>query len=77
MAIETLSYEDCMERLELLCTLLATSDKARQRRIEYEQRMSQIDATSPENEYQEKLKYLAANGKGGEMKAMIEEREKV
>jgi hypothetical protein len=39
-------------------------------------RMENIDHTSPEADYQAKLKWLSATGQGGQLKAMIEARAK-
>ena len=60
--------------LAQLQSLLEASERTRQRELVYSEKMSKINAQSPDNQYWEKLRWLATNGKAGEMKEMIEAR---
>jgi hypothetical protein len=63
-----------IDDLAQLQALLEASEQVRLAKIEYEKRMDKINANSPKEEFLDKLAWLAANGKGSEIKKMIEER---
>lgn len=63
--------------IELLLEFLRADELTRQERVELEAKMAAIDATSPEADFIAKLAWLSANGQGGEMKRLIEERKRV
>jgi hypothetical protein len=64
-----------MSRLSKLLQDLNDHKWARLQRINHKRKMARIDATSPEPEYQQKLRWLAATGQGGELKKMLEKRQ--
>jgi hypothetical protein len=63
-----------MNRLSRLLALIEADKRARLQRIAHERKMAQIGAASPENLYQQRLRWLSATGQGGEIKKMLEER---
>jgi hypothetical protein len=56
--------------------ILEANSKSAEEKKAHLLRMENIDHTSPEADYQAKLKWLSATGQGGQLKAMIEARAK-
>jgi hypothetical protein len=68
---------EAIEGIELyikLSRILAANERAIEEKMALLLRMESIDHTSDEEDYQAKLQWLSAQGKGGEMKKMIEAR---
>ncbi len=65
-----------MDKIHLnrIINLLIASDKSAKNKQKEKIRMSKINAQSNETEYLQKLEYLVANGKAGELKKLKEER---
>lgn len=57
-----------------LLGILAANERSIEEKMALCLRMDNIDHTSSEKDYRAKLQWLSAQGKGGEMKKMIEAR---
>jgi hypothetical protein len=68
---DTLICDDLLLRIR---RILEANYRSAEEKKAHLLRMENIDHTSPEADYQAKLKWLSATGQGGQLKAMIKAR---